>query len=110
MGGTVKRLARRASRQLSFIMTPLDLYKWAVDNITGIDFAFVTKEQISVDAELLITRMNSALTIHGTQKFHFFQPISNGGLKVSRTSDPLSVMSKETFTVLQNLSLRVLVS
>ena len=40
-------------------MTPLDLYKWAVDNITGIDFAFVTKEQISVDAELLIKRMNS---------------------------------------------------
>ena len=59
MGGTVKRQARRASRQLSFIMTPLDLYKWAVDNITGIDFAFVTKEQISVDAELLIKRMNS---------------------------------------------------
>ena len=110
VGGTVKRQARRASRQLSFIMTPLDLYKWAVDNITGIDFAFVTKEQISVDAELLITRMNSALTIHGTQKFHFFQPISNGGLKVSRTSDPLSVMSKETFTVVQNLSWRVLVS
>lgn len=88
VGGTVKRLARRASRQLSFIMTPLDLYNWAVENIPGIDFAFVTKEDISVDSDFLLNRMNSALTIPGTQKFHCFEPLSKGVVRVARTSIP----------------------
>ena len=110
VGGTVKRLARRASRQLSFIMTPLDLYNWAVENIPGIDFAFVTKEDISVDSDFLLNRMNSALTIPGTQKFHCFEPLSKGVVRVARTSIPSSVIAKETFTVVPILSVWSLVS
>ena len=53
VGGTVKRLARRASLQLSLILNPLDLYNWAMDNITGIEFIYVTKDIIAADAERL---------------------------------------------------------
>ena len=41
LGGTVKRLAARASLQRLYdrqIMTPMQLYEWAHDNLQGIVF------------------------------------------------------------------------
>jgi hypothetical protein len=42
-----------------------------VDNIPGIEFVYVTKDIIAADAERLSNRLNSALAITGTQKYHF---------------------------------------
>jgi hypothetical protein len=65
VGGTVKRLARRASLQLSLILT---------ENV------------IAADTERLSNRLNPALAITVTQKYHFYGPISKGVLRASRTS------------------------
>ncbi len=49
IGGTVKRLAARASLQSTttgHILSPLQLYSWAESHVTGIKFFFVTKEQV----------------------------------------------------------------
>ncbi len=70
VSGTIKRLARRASLQLSLILTPLDLYIWTVDKIPGIEFVYASKDIIAADAERLSNRLNS-LAITGTQKYHF---------------------------------------
>lgn len=75
VGGSVKRLARRAFIQLSLILTPMNLYHWAVENIPGIEFVYVTREDISADAERLSNWLESALVIHGTQKYHCFEPL-----------------------------------
>ena len=108
VGGTVKRLARRASLQLSLILTPSDLYNWAVDNIPGIEFVYVTKDIIAADAERLSNRLNSALAITGTQKYHFYEPISKGVLQASRTSVQDSGFPKETFILLPSLPMETL--
>ncbi|XP_045024477.1 uncharacterized protein LOC116922580 isoform X1 [Daphnia magna] len=110
VGGTVKRLARRASLPLSLILTPLDLYNWAVDNLPGIEFVYVTKDIIAADAERLFNRLNSALAITGTQKYHFYEQISKGVLQASRTSVQDSGFPKVTFIVLPSLPDRNFVS
>ncbi|KZR97051.1 Cc8L18.2-like protein, partial [Daphnia magna] len=111
VGGTVKRLARRASLQLSLILTPLDLYNWAVDNIPGIEFVYVTKYIIAADAERLSNKLNSVkLAITGTQKYHFYEQISKGVLQASRTSVQDSGFPKGTFIVLPSLPDRNFVS
>ena len=49
VGGTVKRLVARASLQATVnnqILTPHDMYSWAKNNIHGIEFFFVTQNQV----------------------------------------------------------------
>lgn len=79
VGGTVKRLAARASLQKPYedqIMTPQQLFKWADANITSVVFEYCTTEEHDAHAKVLEERFNNACTITGTQKLHGFVPIS----------------------------------
>ena len=67
IGGTVKRLAARASLQMPYenqIMTAFQLFQWATENITQIVFTFCTSLK---KHELLLA---------WTRKFHSFSPLS----------------------------------
>ena len=82
MGGTAKRLARRASLQFDgtsgfLINTPLSLFEWCNANIQGIKFFYVTKENCEENKTALLSRFESAKTIDGTQSYHAFIPIDD---------------------------------
>ena len=85
VGGTVKRLAARASLQRPFenqILTPLQLYEWAVKNISGIHFTFSTQEDYVLSEIFLKDRFSEAVTIKGTQQYHAFIPVVSRPTKV----------------------------
>lgn len=79
VGGTVKRLAKKATLQGSSdqqIRTPLELYDWANKNIKGINFIYCTADEYETESENLKTRFETAKTLPGTQKHHSFIPLS----------------------------------
>ena len=66
LGGTVKRLAARASLQRPYnsqIMTPRQLYEWAVDNIQSVHFQYVSTEEYNEEAQHLEERFLLSRTI-----------------------------------------------
>ncbi|CAH0547109.1 unnamed protein product [Brassicogethes aeneus] len=78
LGGTVKRLAARASLQRPYedqIMTPLQLFNWSQDNITGINFKYCNEDQYIAHENILSKRYSNIKTIKGTQKIHSITPI-----------------------------------
>lgn len=92
VGGSVKRLAARASLQRPYdnqIQTPQDLFEWAVENIPKVDFAFSTQEDYAVSEMFLESRFEQALTIKGTQQFHAFIPNTKSELLVKHFSDDM---------------------
>ena len=77
VGGTLKRLASRASLQRTTqdqIQTPLQLSEWAKSNLPGITTVFCSKQDIAKHEEKLKDRFDSSITIAGTQKLHAFYP------------------------------------
>ena len=81
LGATVKRLAARASLQRPYkdqIMDAKQLFEWSHQNISNIDFVFVTLEEYIKTEEQLANRYNTAVPISGTQKFHAFLPLKCG--------------------------------
>ena len=82
LGGTVKRLAAKASLQRPYadqILTPRVLYDWAREAIERIHFEYVTKEDNIEEEDFLRERFLTALLITGTCKFHSYIPSSNEG-------------------------------
>ncbi|CAH0556044.1 unnamed protein product [Brassicogethes aeneus] len=89
IGGTVKRLAARASLQATLdnhILTPLDLFNWANCNIHNIKFFFVSHADVQQHAKSLEARFQSAKTVPGTRSYHRFVPINNSELILYRLS------------------------
>jgi hypothetical protein len=79
VGGTVKRLAARASLQRPYgqqIMTPRDLFAWAKESIPSVAFAYTTIADHDAEESYLKDRFLNARAIAGTQKLHAFIPIS----------------------------------
>jgi hypothetical protein len=71
--GTIKRLARKASLQNLYeeqIVTPTQLYKWAVVKIPSVTFEYCTAEDHSKEMTMLEERFRKAQTFPGTQKIH----------------------------------------
>ena len=90
IGGTIKRLAARASLQRSVdnqILTPRKLFEWADATVKGIHCLYVSQEEISGHAELQTARFMNAKTVPGTREHHCFLPIDNSTLKMSRVSE-----------------------
>lgn len=90
VGGTVKRLAARASLQLppeKQILNPTNLFDWAVENIKGITFFYATKEEYEKEAEWLNERLEKTKTIVGTHQFHCYIPTSEDTLNVKFYSE-----------------------
>lgn len=87
VGGTVKRLAARASLQRPYqgqILTPHQLFTWAENNIKGIRVLWVPERMVEEKQEQLSRRFESAIPLKGTRTFHHFVPSSlttvNAGL------------------------------
>ena len=87
VGGSVKRLAARASLQRPYdqqIMTPRQLFEWAVDNISGITFKYCSCEEYKSEELLLEQRFKLARTIPGTRKLHSFVPVTRNTIATNR--------------------------
>lgn len=105
VGGTVKRLAARASLQRPYsehIMTANDLYEWAKENISGINFIFVTMSEHIAAKEFLEERFNEARAIPCTRKLHAFIPLNEMKISVKPFSfaqesveHPITIIKKK---------------
>ncbi len=85
LGGTIKRLAARASLQRPYndqIMTARQLFDWACRNLPSIHFGYCNLEDYEREQQNLEQRFSLARTLPGTRKLHSFIPIQNGILKV----------------------------
>src|ERR1051325_6709112 len=75
IGGTVKRLAARASLQAmdaGHIMTSSQLFQWANTNIKGITFFYLSTEEVQECNKTLQSRFVSVKTVAGTRSHHRF--------------------------------------
>jgi hypothetical protein len=75
LGGTVKRLAARASLQRPYdkqILTPAAFFQFCEESIPNINFKFSTNQDYEIEEKILKDRHLSAITIAGTSKY--FQP------------------------------------
>ena len=89
VGGTVKRIAAKASLQRPYdeqILTAEQLYTFASENIVNIKCHFSTNKEHEEESQLLQERHLNARTIAGTQKLHHLQPVSLTSLKVKHYS------------------------
>ena len=96
LGGTVKRLAARASLQRPYdqqIMTPRQLFDWATKTISTVHFEYCTTDDHEREKNYLEQRFQASQTIQGTRKLHSFVPTSNDTMIVKSYS--ASTISKE---------------
>ena len=83
VGGTVKRLAARASLQQHYdqqIMTPRQLFEWAVNNILAIAFQYLTMDDYKSEMIFLEEHFQQSRIIPGTRKLHCLIPLSRNKL------------------------------
>ena len=79
IGGTVKRLAARASLQKPYreqIMTARQLFEWASSNIPAIHFNYCSLVDNETEEKELEERFTISRTIPGTRKLHSIIPLS----------------------------------
>lgn len=79
VGGTVKRLAARASLQKPYdqqIMNPTQLYQWAKENIPATVFRYCSTEEYEAVKQELKNCFQNSRTIPGTRRLHAFIPLS----------------------------------
>ena len=78
IGGSVKRLATRASLQRPVegqILTTADLFDWASENIKNITFFYVSQEKISSAISKQVRRFLAFKKLPGIRSYHSFIPI-----------------------------------
>nr|XP_047122569.1 uncharacterized protein LOC124806053 [Hydra vulgaris] len=69
IGGTVKRLATLASLQRNIdnhVLSPQAMYKYCNENIEGINFIYISSEDLTLARTALKERLDTANTIPGT--------------------------------------------
>lgn len=111
MGGTVKRLASKASLRRPYtdqILTSFQLYSWYKENIQTCHFIYVKLEE-HVEEKILEERFSISQTIVGTQKKHCFIPQSTFQLKTktfSASSDSIidNVVKSEDYVPLEDIN------
>ena len=100
IGGTVKRLAARASLQNPYsdqIMTPRQLFDWAVTNIPSIHFGYCTLADYEAEERFLQDRFAKTRTIPGTRKLHSFIPVSRNEIAVKTFSSSTTSRVERVF-------------
>ncbi|KAL5493652.1 hypothetical protein EMCRGX_G014861 [Ephydatia muelleri] len=83
IGGTAKRLTLKASLQCPVsnqIINPRDMFSFCSENISGIQFYFVSKEAVLEAEASLEERFRTSRTIKGTQRYHRYIPQSTSTL------------------------------
>jgi len=89
IGGTVKRLAARASLQRTcneHLLTSKQLFDWCTEKINGISFFFVSTTKVDEHAQQLEERFKRYSTFPGTRDNHWFVPLSYCEMKIGRVS------------------------
>ena len=90
IGGTLKRLAARASLQRTKteqILTPLDMFTFCQNEVVGITCMFLPSQNIEAVRYKMTERYASAKTIPGTRSYHEFVPLNTGEIGLKRISD-----------------------
>ena len=108
LGGTLKRLAARASLQRPYenqILTPIEFFNFCDKDIKQIDVVYTTHDQYQAKAELLEERHLTATTIAGTQKLHSFIPVNCSTLEVRFFSDSLDSQLKKVCQTVNTLQM-----
>lgn len=85
VGGTVKRLAARASLQRPYenqILTARQIFEFGCASIPAVNFHFTSVEDHERESTFLEKRFESTRTIAGTHRLHSFRPISTDKLEV----------------------------
>ena len=80
IGGTVKRLATLASLQRDMdnhILSPQTMYKYCNENIEGINFIYISSEDLTLVRTPLKERLDTANTIPGTCSYHQSVPLGH---------------------------------
>ena len=88
-GGTLKRLATRASLQHLYqdhILTAEQLYQFAVSEIKGMYFGFATLSEHEQEAKVLEDRLKRSRTVPGTHQLHSVVPVSTTVVEVKSFS------------------------
>lgn len=81
LGGTVKRLAARASLQRPYsqqIRTPIELFNWANANIKNMNFRYISSTEYNEEEQKFQNIYNNIIAVPHTQKIHHVSPISPG--------------------------------
>lgn len=89
VGGTVKRLAARASLQRPYdnqILTPRQLYEFGCAEIPTVNFYYATSKEYERESVFLSERFHSSKTIAGTHRLHSFRPMTYEKLEVREFS------------------------
>lgn len=94
LGGTLKRLAARASLQRinNPIRTPLELFNWAKEALPNIHLEYFTNEQYKKEEQQLEERFQKSKTVKGTLSYHCVVPVTLKTLHVK----PFSLFNKHT--------------
>ena len=90
IGGTVKRLTKRASLQRpygNFILTVEAMLDFCKENIPNINFIHIGKTDMVDVRKKLEARFQIGRTIPGTRSFHHFEPFGPYTVCYKRTSD-----------------------
>ena len=77
IAGTLKHLATKASLQSLYenhILNSKQLYEFAVREIKGMSFCYVTNEEYEDEAKSLKARFAQSKRIVGTQKLQYIKP------------------------------------
>ena len=104
IGGTVKRLAARASLQRPYnnqIMTPRQLFDWVSSNLPGVHFGYFSMVDYRREKAFLEQQFKQSRKIPGTRKFHSFIPFSHDQVEVKHFSTSKS-FRKERVTLYKN--------
>ena len=91
IGGTLKRLAARASLQrakTNQIVSPEDFFNFCNDEIKMVTSIYIPKEEIEATREKMRERYEKAKTVPGTRSFHHFVPLSHTPQVPSSYSKP----------------------
>lgn len=84
IGGTLKRLAAKASLQRPMndhILTPKQLYEWAKSNLSSLNVHYISQVDYNEHAKLMEPRFLAAKTLKGTRKQHTLIPVEPGVLR-----------------------------
>ena len=109
IGGTIKCLAATASLQRAYhsqIMTPCQLFDWAVGNIERVHFKYCTSDDYRQEEIFLKERLKISRTIPGIQKLHCFVPLSNAKILTKMFSNS-SVAKEERVTHLSKMEIAI---
>ena len=88
IGGTLKRLAARASLQRvnNPIRTPRELFTWATEALPNVTCHYSTNAEYEEEEKRLSPRFQKAITIKGTLKYHCMIPVSLQELEAKQFS------------------------